>query len=792
MRKSTKKIVLACLFLSLISSQIGSIQIAAAAGSDVTIVASGGAAQGTSWDVTGGVLTSTSAASINGSDISALLNSSDLVIDATSLLIQDSITSTSGHHLTLKSTANIRVVGGVGISTGGGNIVFQSDSDASGSGSTRLGGGISGAGGIGASPNSAADSTVGNILSGGGNIVFSGGLDVNTGYAKASSDVGYIGGTKPKSGVAIYGFNINAAGGNVVIRSHGGTMSASTRGLIIEQNVTTRATISTTGAGIIEVIGDGSTISGSTAWGIAFSGVNFTSGSGRISLTGKGNTSYGNARGIASSNVNYQSTSGPISLIDETDGAAVNYSGSYFGNPNVFSTSNTVIIKADELYIEDAAIFTLSCSAATIQANSSASFTATPSFKQMDATGCQELNVGATGNTSALTFASPVNVGGAININGAAVTLSANMTASTNLSITASGNVTQAGKIQAPGLRLAGAGAFTLNNATNLVSTLSAGSSGARTGSVSFNNSAALNIGTVAGSSGFYSSGTIAVSTVTGNLAVTQPISSSAATGDSVVLYANKAQASGVAGSGNITFNGSGALSIESGARALLYSGSRPDSPGLIAAVGGESNSRSLVDSATVISSISPAIATTGTFAFLRTDAPSPVALSSAEIDAATAAAVAKREEEKKAARSEISSKFQGSEKVSLETFKQADIAGVTSENIDSVLAEILALPEASRADINQILKVALKYEVVGKIASSQIGSIYPADLIKIGLIPADSKYKTALTLALKKLPSSARSTYSAIEAALNAEMAKIQARKDRLSLIASRISTKS
>ena len=144
-------------------------------------------------------------------------------------------------------------------------------------------------------------------------------------------------------------------------------------------------------------------------------------------------------------------------------------------------------------------------------------------------------------------------------------------------------------------------------------------------------------------------------------------------------------------------------------------------------------------------------------------------------------AAQALREAEKLALRLEISNKFKSAEKVSIETFKQAEIAGVTSENIDDVSAEILALPESSRADITQILKIALKYEVVGKLASDQISNIYPADLIKIGLIPEDSKHKTLLTLALKKLPSTERSSFVAIKTVLDAEMERIQAKKLRL-----------
>jgi hypothetical protein len=611
------------------STQFFVIQETAAAGLDVTISSAAGDAQGTTWDVSGGVLTSTSNATINSTTISSLLGNANLTIDATSLLIQDSITATNGYNLILKATSNIRVVGGVAISTGGGNVIFQSDSDASGSGSTRLGGGISGAAGVGASPNSAADSTVGKISSGGGNIVFSGGTDINTGFAKASADYGYIGGTKPRAGVAIFGFNVDAGGGNITIRSSGGTNASSTRALLIEQNVTTRASFSTTGSGSISLIGDGSAIATSTSWGIAASGVNISTSSGDISLVGKGNTAYSNARGIATSNVNYQSTSGSITLIDETDGSAANYNGSYFGAPNVFSTNNTIMIKSDKFQNSGSAKFTLTCSTATFQSYSSASFAGTPGFDEIDASNCQTLNIGASGNTSGLTFGSPINVGGALNLIGAAIAINNTVTASSTITLTASGNVTQSGRISASGLRVLGSGNFTLTTDSNSVTTLSVGSSGARVGSFSFFNSSELTIGTVSSSSGIYSSETITVATKNGNLNITHPISTNAPVGDRIVLYANKAQANGNVGTGNITFSGSGSIGIESGARALLYSGSRPESSGLVSAVGGEVNARSLIDSSTVISAISPTVSSTGSFAFFRTDTPSPLASSS-------------------------------------------------------------------------------------------------------------------------------------------------------------------
>ena len=68
---------------------------------------------------------------------------------------------------------------------------------------------------------------------------------------------------------------------------------------------------------------------------------------------------------------------------------------------------------------------------------------------------------------------------------------------------------------------------------------------------------------------------------------------------------------------------------------------------------------------------------------------------------------------------------------------------------------------------------------------------MYSSELIEVGLISAESKYKAALTAAIKKLPVDERSSYAEIKEAIDNEMAEIQARKDRLAnvlaLIASR-----
>ena len=158
---------------------------------------------------------------------------------------------------------------------------------------------------------------------------------------------------------------------------------------------------------------------------------------------------------------------------------------------------------------------------------------------------------------------------------------------------------------------------------------------------------------------------------------------------------------------------------------------------------------------------------------------------------AAEKAAAAKREAEKQEARAEIKNSLVTSKVISLEMFTKAEISGITAENIAEVQNEIAALPQIFRADLNQVLKIARKYEVVGKIASNQVATVLPVTLIEIGLIPEDSKYKAAITSTIKKLPASDRSSYASIKKAIDAKMAEIQTRKNRLANVVARINSR-
>jgi len=158
----------------------------------------------------------------------------------------------------------------------------------------------------------------------------------------------------------------------------------------------------------------------------------------------------------------------------------------------------------------------------------------------------------------------------------------------------------------------------------------------------------------------------------------------------------------------------------------------------------------------------------------------------------AAEAAAAKREAEKQSARADIAAAVKSAKDLTVDSFAKAEIPGVNSSNIEALKAELLALPEESRTDFNQVLKVARKFEIVGNIASDQGQNILPNIFVEVGLISQTSKNKVALVSAVKKLPTTARDSYAEIKAAIEAETKRIQARQDRLALVIARNAARS
>jgi hypothetical protein len=150
-------------------------------------------------------------------------------------------------------------------------------------------------------------------------------------------------------------------------------------------------------------------------------------------------------------------------------------------------------------------------------------------------------------------------------------------------------------------------------------------------------------------------------------------------------------------------------------------------------------------------------------------------------------AAEAARAAEQAATRTEIITSFQAAQSVSAQTFMKAGISGVTESNITEVNAEILALPKELQGDVKEILKIARKFEVVDVFASDRVYRTTSHLYVEIGLIPADSKNKTSLVNAVRRLKAEDRINYEAIKLAIAAEQAVIDKRAERLAAVMAR-----
>jgi hypothetical protein len=165
--------------------------------------------------------------------------------------------------------------------------------------------------------------------------------------------------------------------------------------------------------------------------------------------------------------------------------------------------------------------------------------------------------------------------------------------------------------------------------------------------------------------------------------------------------------------------------------------------------------------------------------------APSAASLTepAAESVAATAKAAAEvRARAVEVAKTEIKSVLSSGKPLTADQLLSADFNGVTSKNIGLVNADIAKLLDADKTDLKQIEKVVLKFATVDKLAEGK--TVYSSDLITVGLIPQDSKIKSSITSALKKLPTSSLDTFEKIQAEI-ASVEKVHAdRKARLAAI--------
>lgn len=142
-------------------------------------------------------------------------------------------------------------------------------------------------------------------------------------------------------------------------------------------------------------------------------------------------------------------------------------------------------------------------------------------------------------------------------------------------------------------------------------------------------------------------------------------------------------------------------------------------------------------------------------------------------------------------ARADIQASSIGASGVTLELLAKAEIRGATKNNLPLINKELAQLSPDKRGNLNEILKIIRKYEVVEILASANVNMVQSKLLIEIGLISSVSKNKTSLVNAVRRLSPSDRSTYESIQSAIKLEMQGIQARKDRTAAILKKINNR-
>lgn len=425
----------------------------AVAAGTVTIVASGGSAEGTNWTFAAGEISPSADVSINASAVVAKLAAGSVTILGDKVVVNSSIVSSTANNLTFKASGNILLDGGITVQTQGGNIVFNADSDANSTGFVRFGLGNTQAAGA--------------VNTNGGNIIVGGGSNPSNGPAVGFNADGQVtatanacGGVPPVAGIGIYGFAFNSGSGNISLRASSAAVAG--RGMNMTSCSWGTVSFTATGNGSVYINGDGS---GSTnnPWGIAAGLIQVSTQSGDITLTTKGSSTVGNSRGMSIGGAStFNSVTGNISFIDTTNGVVAGYNGINIGGALTINTGGSFLLQADE--ISHGGSLTLAVSSATLVPSTGSSFTGAYTVGSINATNSSSLTIGGAGNTSAITLAQPVTVGGAMNLTGGTLALNNTVTATGALSISATTAVTQTGSITSAGVTTSGSATFNLPN----------------------------------------------------------------------------------------------------------------------------------------------------------------------------------------------------------------------------------------------------------------------------------------------------------------------------------------
>jgi len=366
----------------------------------------------------------------------------------------------------------------------------------------------------------------------------------------------------------------------------------------------------------------------STGGGILMEGSQIDAGNVAIRLANENSTS--NIQ-LLSGNGDIILRAAPVGSVTQGLGQILSYGNIYFGSrlnstavqgitPSVISTNANVLLSGNNVLFDGLRTTKVGTTGSfKIEPRTADnSFSAATTIRNLDISTVSAFTAGKAGNSAALTVSSALTASAPMTFHGGAFTIGGALTATNNtINIHATGAVTQTAAISASNLGLHGTGAITLNNTSNNVTTLAGGESGTRLGSLSFTDvSGGLTIGTVGTKSGIYSSGTVLVETLNGDLNIAQNVSTSNATSNAIILNAGKSAAIGALTGGDIKISGSPQITMGTGGITKLFSGTENQSTGLDQLIGNPDNIRNIADETTT--TFSPVLEANKMYAIYR------------------------------------------------------------------------------------------------------------------------------------------------------------------------------
>ncbi|WP_438966773.1 beta strand repeat-containing protein, partial [Flavobacterium sp.] len=563
---------------------------------DMTIVASGGSAEGSTWRFGNNSIypISNTAVTINVSDVLSKMALGNLTIIGANINVNtDVVYATDSNSLTLKASGNIKQAAGVNITTDDSDVIFWSDADASGTASV--------AGGTIALMNASSIRTYG------GNVVLAGGNDTNNdgipdGYAIGAFATESRGaGLTVNAGLSMDNTSIDAGSGDVLIKGQGTgnlqNFQIGTRlygGSIKGTNIT------------VDAIGSIRGVSSSN-WGLSLEGFTIE-GSGIISLTGLGGragSSNSDANQVGVEIRRAMDNLSKHSQVKATGNGTILING--IGGSGAFAE---VIEQATGIRIEASQINPI------LSENGDITLIGTSGYSGRG----PAISIGSpiASTNGVINFEGFQSTAGTLNLNGN-IEIKGTIATDGDINITTPGAVTQTAAITATNLELSGTGTFTLTNTSNNVGTIAGGTLSSKLGSLSYVDSNELTIGALT-NPGIIASGKINIQTLTNNLNLNSNVVTDNTATDAIILNAGKSASIGTTTDGDIIVSGTPSVTTGTNGIAKLFSGTNASSTGLTSLVGGNGNTRYGYDENSTI--FSPVLVNGNNYAIYRATDP--------------------------------------------------------------------------------------------------------------------------------------------------------------------------